>query len=502
MLKYLIYGMVFAGSALMVYNIIGFIRYAAMVKKMFNNEEERKKLGILHFPIVLLVLFLLGYLAVGIFGKPDIIVSGILFGGSIFVFIMYLFLNRITKRIVEKDRLEAELMAAEASNKAKTNFLSSMSHEMRTPMNVIIGLDTVALSEPDVPASTRGHLEKIGQSAKHLLGLINSVLDINNIEEEQTLNETTFSLSEAVDQVNVIGGVLCEQNGVSYTCSIGGGADGYYEGDEVKLKRVLIEIIDNAAKYTEPGGSVELTVECADEAESEKQIKFTVKDTGIGIDKDFLPHVFEAFAREDLSTTNKRSGSGLGLALAKKMTGLMNGRIDAESEKGKGSVFTLTVPLKTAEKPDTVTDEPEELDSLEGCRILIVEDMPENAEIVADLLELEGAESEHAENGQIGVDMFAASPPGYYDAVLMDLRMPVMDGLTSAREIRKLDRPDARNVPIIALTANALESDIKQSIAAGMNAHLAKPADSDILYNALKKNIGRARHGKGVKKHD
>jgi len=491
--------MVFAGSALMVFNIIGFIRYAISVSKMLNGEEGTKRYFILIFPIVLLVMFLAGYLAVGIFGKPDLIVSGILFGGSIFVFIMYILLNRITKRIVDRKRLEAELLAADESNRAKTMFLSSMSHEMRTPMNVIIGLDTVALSEPDISESTRDHLVKIGQSAKHLLALINSVLDINDIDKENsTLDEQGFYLKDTLEQVNVISETLCGQHGVIYGFKLDEGADGYYTADEMKLKKILMELLENAAKYTEKGGFVDLFVECArtNAETNEKQIRFTVKDTGIGMSTDFLPKVFDVFTREDPSTTNSRGGGGLGCAVAKKMTEIMGGKIKVQSEKGIGTVFTVTVPLKVTEPPVKEVQADTDLESLEGCRILIVEDLPENAEIVADLLELEGAESEHAENGQIAVDMFAASSADYYDAILMDLRMPVMDGHTAAREIRKLDRPDAKTVPILALTANALETDIKQSIASGMNAHLAKPTDSDQLYAALKKFIGKAKANK------
>ncbi len=498
MLNVLIYGMVFAGSALMVFNIVGFVRYAISTKKLLNGKDGDKSYGILYFPIVLLVMFLLGYLAVGIFGKPDLIVSGILFGGSIFVFIMYLFINRLTKKIVEKEQLEAELMAEEQRNLAKTTFLSTMSHEMRTPMNVIIGLDTVALSDEGISPATRDHLVKIGHSAKHLLGLINSVLEINSIDEEQSgLIETDFDIKDALEQVNVIAETLCAQKGVKYSFTKLDNVDGYYTGDEMKLKKILIEILDNSAKYTEKGGSVEFTAECTDVKDEEKTLRFTVKDTGIGIDKEFLPKVFEVFAREDVSATNSRGGSGLGLAVAKKLADRMGGDIEVQSEKEKGSVFTVNIPLKTTAAPDFEDEGNDELTSLEGCRVLIVEDLPENAEIVADLLELEGAVSEHAENGRAGVDMFAASPSGYYDAILMDLRMPVMDGHTASKEIRKLDREDARTVPIIALTANALETDIKHSLAAGMNAHIAKPTDAEVLYQALKKHIGRARNGKG-----
>ncbi len=494
-LKIVIYAMVFMGSALMVYNIYGFVRFALYVKK---TEHWTTRTFLLFLPIVLLVMFLMGYLAVGIFGDPDVIVSGILFGGSIFVFVMYIFLIRITKRIVEGERLEAQLMAEKQSNVSKTRFLASVSHEMRTPMNAIIGLDNIALRDPDLSPKTREHLEKIGASAKHLLGLINDILDMSRIESgRMVLKDEEFSFRELVDQVNIIINGQCVEKGLDYECNIVGHLSDYYIGDDMKLKQVLINVLGNAVKFTPKGGAVTLTIEQADGGEEVKKMRFTMKDTGIGMDKDFIPKIFDSFSQEDATATNRYGGSGLGMAITKNFVEMMGGSIDVQSEKNVGSVFTVTIPVKVADMPAAAGQAETEKESLINKRVLIVEDIPENAEIVSDLLELEGATSERAENGQVGVDMFAASKAGYYDAILMDLRMPVMDGLTAARKIREIDRSDAKTVPIIALTANAFESDIKLSLEAGMNAHIAKPADAEILYKTLIAHMTRAKAKKG-----
>ena len=479
----IVYGMVYLGSALMIHNIYGFIRFARYIKSHSKWDNS----AILYIPIVLLALFLIGYVAVGVFGNPDLIVSGILFGGSIFVFIMYRLLTRITKRIVESERLEAKLMAAEESNKAKTSFLSTISHEMRTPMNVILGLDTIALKEPNIPDKVRSNLEKIGFSAKHLLDMINKIIDINLLESGGlAVKKKRFSLKDTVDEVSAIIGTMCGDKGLTY--KVNGFEDGFYYGDDTLIRQALIGILDNAVKYTEAPGTVELTVNEDEDKDGIRNVTFTVRDTGIGIDKEFLPKIFDAFSREDQSSTSRYGGSGIGLTVTKKTVELLGGTISAESEKNVGSVFTVSIPLEVSDKTEPSEEEADEV-SLEGKRILIVEDIPENAEIVADLLELEGAMSEHAENGQIAVDMFLKSEPGYYDTILMDLRMPVMDGLTAARRIRELDRPDAKTVPIIALTANAFESDIEMTFEAGMNAHLAKPADSKLLYSAIRQQL-------------
>ena len=489
-----IYGMVYLGSALMVYNIWGFLRYTRSVQAVGGGKNPY-----MHLAVALLIMFLLGYLAVGIFGHPDLIVSGILFGGSIFVFIMYRMINSITRHIIENMELRAELLAAEESNKSKTEFLASVSHEMRTPLNVIMGLDTVALREHDLRPETRDCLEKIKASAGHLLDLINDVLDMNSLENDSlVIKEEPFRMREPLTQLNAIFGAMCDEKGLTYECQAREEClDQGLIGDEAQLKHVLFSLLDNAVKYTDAPGRVGLSLECKPkpdgtdrEAKEEKIVElcFKVSDTGVGIDEEFLPKVFDVFAREDARSTSNYGGTGLGLAVTKKLVERRGGRIEVSSQKNVGSVFTVILPMKLdpeQDRPQEPSAEAEEV-SLEGRRFLIVEDIPENAEIVEDLLDLEGADSEHAENGKIGVDMFRSKPPGYYDAVLMDLRMPVMDGLTATREIRATDREDAGEIPIIALTANAFASDIKQSLDAGMNAHLGKPADADQLYDTLK----------------
>ncbi|MBQ9543821.1 MAG: response regulator [Clostridia bacterium] len=480
-MTYLIYAMIYFGSALMVFNIWGFVRFARKVSAGKGWETENK---ILYIPIVLLVMFLLGYLAVGIFGKPDLIVSGILFGGSIFVYVMYRLLERITERISLNKELEARLMATEETSRAKTEFLSGVSHEMRTPMNVILGLNTMAMSDPGISSQTKGRLEKIGASANHLLSLINNILDLNSIDTgEFMLKDEEFLLDDAVWQLNAIAETLCREKGLEYSCTVDEKARGKYSGDEMRLSQVIMNLLDNASKYTDAPGSVTMKVEGLEDEEGADLLRFEVSDTGIGITPEFLPKVFDVFSKEDPSVTGNRAGSGIGLSVTKSIVDLIGGTIIAQSEKGVGSTFTVTLPVKRIRSEEAPCDDV----SLEGRRILIAEDIPENAEIVADLLDLEGALTEHAENGRIAVEMFSKNEPGYYDAILMDLRMPEMDGLSATREIRKSDRADAKTIPIIALTANAFESDIRESLNAGMNIHLAKPADADKLYSALRK---------------
>lgn len=210
-------------------------------------------------------------------------------------------------------------------------------------------------------------------------------------------------------------------------------------------------------------------------------------DTGIGIDRSFLPSIFEVFTQEDASSTNRYGGSGLSLSAVKGILELMDGSIAVESEKNAGSVFTVTLPLEYAGAEERPAEKSAEMITLAGKRVLIAEDIPMNAEIVMEFLRMEGVECEHAENGQIALQLFSDSPPHHFDAILMDLRMPMMDGLDATRRIRMLDRPDAKTVPIIALTANAAESDVRQTMEAGMNMHMAKPTDADSLYATLKR---------------
>ena len=502
MIQWIFYAMVYLGSALMAYNIYGFICFTRFIRKMKTWNQGSL---ILSIPVMLLVFFLLGYIAIGLFAEPSIFVGSVLFGGSIFVFVMYKLLNNIVQRVVESEHLEAQLLAAEESSRAKSSFLASISHEMRTPMNVILGLDTLAMNTPGLPRTTKEQLEKIGHSARHLSELINGILDMQQIESgEMKINSEPFLLMEALEQVNALASSACEEKGLAYCFSFDDCAEQRYDGDVTQLKRAIMCLMDNAVKYTDAPGTVKFIVSGASAQETTRQLHFTVLDTGVGIDEAFLEKVFEPFAQEDESYTNRFGGSGMGLTVANGIVTHMGGRIDVVSHKGEGSAFTITIPMELSH-PDAPPaeagakqDGDGDADSLEGRRVLIVEDTPENAEIVADLLELEGAQSEHAENGMVAIKMVTESEKWHYDAILMDLRMPVMDGIEAARNIRALEREDARHVPIIALTANAFDSDIQHSREAGMNEHLVKPVEADRLYAVLRKWIRSEIAGRGV----
>ena len=419
------------------------------------------------------------------FGIAIIIQMALIVGALLILFDINARMQRREKQI------EVEKALAEDASRAKTSFLSNMSHEIRTPMNAIIGLDNIALRNPDLQPQTREQLEKIGASARHLLGLINDILDMSRIESgRMVLKNEEFLFSDFLEQINIIINGQCQDKGLTYECTVTGPAADYYFGDDMKLKQVLINILGNSVKFTEAPGKVSLQVEPAGDG----VIRFVVRDTGIGMDKEFIPKLFEAFSQEDATTTNRYGGSGLGMAITKNYVEMMNGTILVESEKGVGSTFTVTVPLvpsdRAAEKKGGPGEAEEETwAALAGRRVLIAEDVDQNAEILEDLLSLEDIECERACNGQEAVDMFAASAPGHYDAVLMDVRMPVMDGLGATEAIRALDRPDAKTVPILAMTANVFEDDIERSMQAGMNAHLSKPIEPEKLFAALARYI-------------
>ena len=487
-MKLIIYGLIFSGAALMVYNIIGFVRFRRFI---INQKTWKASNAMLDIPIILLAMFFAGYIVIGVFGAPDVIMGGILFFGSVFVFIMYRLLSSITSEILENEKLETELLAAEKSNRAKTEFLSNMSHEMRTPMNVIQGVCTLALRNQGLEPATRAQFVKIDQNSRHMLRLIDDILELNRFDTgDADLEIEPFSMKKAIDQVSVMAEALCEDKELSYSMSTGGFGDELYMGDEIQLKNVLLAILNNAAKFTDAPGSVSFDTS-AEEIEDGRQFTIKVSDTGVGIDESFIDRVFDMFAREEEGMSGRFGGRGISLALARQTINYMGGDITVESKKNFGSTFTVTFPLKYA-KYAADEDDGASSEFPPGCNILIAEDMDENAEILEDLLMLEGVSSERAENGRIAVEMFGDSPIGYYDAILMDLRMPEMDGIEAARRIRALGREDSYFVPIIAITANNFETDRQQTADAGMNAHLAKPVDADLLYDTLKKLINNA----------
>ena len=522
--------------------------------------------------------------------------------------------------------LSEALAAAEEANKAKTAFLSNMSHEIRTPMNAIIGLDSLALQNETLPAETREYLEKIGESAHHLLGLINDILDMSRIESGRLLiRKEEFSFRNMLEQINTMVMSQCVEKGLHYECRVIGGVSDYYIGDDMKLKQVLINILSNAIKFTDAPGDVTLTVERTAVFGDHSTVRFRISDTGIGMERAFIPKIFDAFTQEDSSRNNKYGSTGLGMAITKNIVELMNGTISVESEKGVGTEFTVIVTLNNSDQKGPVTnyispndlrilvvDDEEiaaeharivldevgikadtcydgqtamhmlelqhakhepyslvlldwkmpDMDGLEvakeirklydkettviiltsfnwdeildeaihigvdsflakplfasnvldefervarknnmslykekkrarlkGRRILMAEDVFINAEIMRQIIMAREAEIDHAENGKLAVDTFAGSPAGYYDAILMDVRMPEMDGLEATAAIRALDRPDAKAIPIIALTANAFDEDVQRSLQVGMNAHLSKPVEPEHLYQTLEELI-------------
>lgn len=390
--------------------------------------------------------------------------------------------------IAQNQLLSEALSAAEQASKAKTIFLSNMSHEIRTPMNAIIGLDKIALQDSNISEKTKDYLEKIGASAEHLLNLINDILDMSRIESgKMVLNEEEFSLSKLLEYINNMFLSQCKENDLIYSYKIDKLTDDIYLGDSIKIRQILINILGNAVKFTNAGGHVDFIVKEKASYKDQVTLKFTIKDTGCGMSEEFLPHVFDSFAQEKSFSTNKYGSSGLGLAITKNIVEMMNGKIEVESKKNIGTTFVVELTLTKSnnaiveEKVDVV-----EQDNLKGKHVLVAEDMEINAEIIKTILESKEMIVDLTSNGKEVIEKFKNSEIGYYSLILMDIRMPEMDGLEATQVIRKLDRKDS-NIPIIAMSANAFDEDVQRSLQSGLNAHLTKPIQTEILFETLKK---------------
>lgn len=539
----------------------------------------------------------------------------------------FLLLKTDITELLKKERERNEILSnalkeAENANVAKTSFLSNMSHDIRTPLNAILGYDTLALTNPDISDLTKEQLMNIGKSAKHLLNLINDILDMSRIEAGRiNINNEDFSFKTMLDQIITLIHSQCLDKNINFDCQLIGTVKDNYIGDVLKIKQILINILSNAVKYTKEKGTVTFIVKNVREYKDNSTLEFIIQDTGVGIDKDYLPKLFEPFSQGSNSYGNKYGSTGLGLAITKSMVELMNGKISVSSEKGIGSTFKVSLTLNNSKlhsnirnldtsllkvlviddeqvdcdhaklvlqelgiyaetcldgkealklieinmakqepynlilldwkmpkkdglevaksirsiykndstaiifltaynweeivdktgdlKIDGYITKPlfssniiEEFDKaiinhmsnnkvdekvikLEGRNILLAEDMPINAEIIKQILELRKIKVDIAENGKIALDKFSNSKIGFYDAILMDVRMPILNGLEATKAIRSLDREDSKSIPIIALTANAFDDDVKISMQAGMNAHLSKPIEIDQLYKTL-----------------
>ncbi|MCR5328675.1 MAG: response regulator [Saccharofermentans sp.] len=398
--------------------------------------------------------------------------------------------TEMRENMAQHEALGDALRSAEQANKAKTAFLSNMSHEIRTPMNAIIGLDKIALNDPETSEKTKEYLVKIGTSAEHLLNLINDILDMYRIESgRMILKNEEFSFSKMLESINTMFSGQCLDKKQNYSCNIKGQVDDYYIGDNMKLRQILINILGNAVKFKPEGGDISLDIQRTAQFDDRSTLQFTITDTGIGMSEEFLPHIFDTFAQEDATSTNKYGSSGLGLAITKNIIEMMNGTIRVESKKGEGTTFIVSVTLTDSEHKDTVE---EELNIHPGdMAVLIIDDDSVACEHAKLVLEQAGIAAEVALSGAEGIEKVKLRHVRHepYNLILVDWQMPDMDGLAATEAIRALDRKDAKAVPIIAMTANAFDEDVQRSLQVGMNAHLSKPVEPDRLYQTMEELI-------------
>lgn len=393
-----------------------------------------------------------------------------------------------------QEKLQAALVAAEKASRAKTTFLSNMSHDIRTPMNAIVGLTTLLEHEIHEPEKLQLHIQKIQNSSQHLLGLINDILDMSKIESSEVkLNEDPVDLMEQVAQIDSIICPQAEERGQEFKIHVHGIDHGHLLGDSVRLRQIFINLLSNAVKYTPVGGSVilDLTEEPSSIPEH-ANISITVTDTGYGMTPEFIKTIFEPFTRAENSTTNKIQGTGLGMAITKSIVDLMGGRIQVKSELNKGSCFEVVLPFAidpngSQEKNGKyLHQEGEKVSVLKGMKFLCAEDNELNAEILEAILEMYQASCKICPDGEKLVEAFETSAFGDYDAILMDVQMPNMNGLEATKRIRNGKNPLGRTIPIIAMTANAFNSDVQECLDAGMDAHVSKPLDIGKIINSFK----------------
>jgi PAS domain S-box-containing protein len=387
-------------------------------------------------------------------------------------------------------RIEAAKLEAERANEAKSAFLSSMSHDLRTPLNGVLGFAEIAMREPD-PEKKQKYLEKIHFSGGLLLDLVNDTLELSRIESgKMTLNPEVVDSAEMGRTVLETVRQNAAAKGVRLIADVDTFPGGLVRVDKLKLQKVLLNLLSNAVKYTPAGGTIRYSVMPIEPAVDGCTRRYVVEDNGIGMSAEFLTHLYEPFSQEQRPESADVMGTGLGLSIVKRIVDLMGGKIEVQSKLHGGTRFTVSLPVPPAADGERQTSaKPRSTVSLRGKRLLLCEDNPINAEIASILLGNQQIVTDCAVNGREGVQKFQNSPPDYYDAVLMDIRMPVMDGLEAARRIRGLQRPDAATVPIIAMTADAFAEDLRRAGDAGMDDYLTKPIEPDKLMNVLRKHL-------------
>lgn len=401
----------------------------------------------------------------------------------------------ITELMAEQDRqkrvLTASLKLAESANRAKTDFLSRMSHDMRTPMNAILGFSELGADSGDINEA-RSYHEKVNSSGKYLLALINDALDMSKIENDRmSIAVAAFCTREVIARLNDLLSPRAADKEIALSLSVNENVPEFVVGDRLRIEQIFMNLLGNSVKYTKRGGHVSLELEKESESYGTAMLRCVIKDDGVGMSEEFQQRMFTPFEQEETSRERFEGGTGLGLSIVKRLIDLMDGSISCKSAPGEGTEFTVRLSLPVAERSAAGMAATQlsamhvTASELAGRCVLLCEDHPLNAQITIKLLSKRGMIVEHAENGRIGLELFDASERNHYDAVLMDVRMPVMDGIEAARAIRALNRPDAKTVPIIALTANAYDEDIKQTADAGMTAHIAKPVEARTLYQTL-----------------
>ncbi|MDO4483693.1 MAG: ATP-binding protein [Clostridia bacterium] len=382
------------------------------------------------------------------------------------------------------------MKAANEANRAKTQFFSSMSHDMRTPMNAIMGFTHIARKHV-ISDETRSCLEKIDESSEHLLSLINDVLDISHIESGAlVIKPAAVDLNEMVGHMEHMAHSMMVDRDLTLTGKRTATDRPWVMADVDRIQDVLMHILGNAVKFTPDGGVIRFDTRVRNGADRAHVVLMcTVGDTGIGINPEFLAHIYEPFAQENMGARTHYQGTGLGMAITKKYVDMLGGTISVVSEKGKGTTVTVTFPLEITDA-DSVQSLPAVQDKLNGIRVLLAEDNELNAELAAIQLEEAGMQVTHAPDGAQAVAMFRDHPAGTYDVILMDIMMPNMNGYEATRAIRAMEgRPDGQRIPILAVTANAFAEDVQASISAGMNGHLSKPLVMGEVTAAIARNL-------------